>query len=81
MPCAATLPDFTFGIGSTQFTIPGKYVNYAPLLGTLCFAGIQSSDDIGLNIFGDVLLKAVFVVFEAEDGATPRIGFASKDLA
>lgn len=46
--------------------------------GTSCFGGLQSSSAIGINIFGDVALKAAFVVF---DGAsTPRIGWASKNL-
>lgn len=80
IPCSATdsLPDFTFGVEGARITIPGRYVNYSPLLGQLCFAGIQPSDDIGVNIFGDVALKSAYVVFEGDE--TPRLGFASKTL-
>lgn len=74
-PCSATLPNFTFGIGSARIVIPGSYINYAPYSGTTCFGGIQSSSGIGINIFGDVALKAAYVVF---DSTGPRLGWASK---
>ncbi|KAI8627616.1 secreted aspartic proteinase precursor [Xylariaceae sp. FL1651] len=73
--CSATLPSFTFGVGSARITIPGKYMNYAPYSGSTCFGGLQSSSGIGINIFGDVALKAAYVVFDASG---PRIGWASK---
>ncbi|KAI0803466.1 secreted aspartic proteinase precursor [Xylaria sp. FL0064] len=76
-PCSAALPDFTFGVGSARITIPGDYINYAPYSGSTCFGGIQSSSGIGINIFGDVALKAAYVVF---DSTGPRLGWASKDL-
>ncbi|KAF2971994.1 hypothetical protein GQX73_g1619 [Xylaria multiplex] len=76
-PCSATLPNFTFGVGSARIVIPGAYINYAPYTGTTCFGGIQSSSGIGINIFGDVALKAAYVVF---DSTTPRLGWASKSL-
>ncbi|ORY68966.1 aspartic peptidase domain-containing protein [Pseudomassariella vexata] len=79
--CDATLPDFTYTVGSTTITIPGEYINYAPVdtTGEQCFGGIQSDADIGFSIFGDIALKAAFVVFE-DDGSSPRLGFAQKSL-
>ncbi|KAI1270726.1 aspartic peptidase domain-containing protein [Xylariaceae sp. FL1019] len=79
--CDATLPDFTFTAGDATITIPGEYINYAPAdeAGTSCYGGIQSSADIGINIFGDVALKAAFVVFDLSTGS-PRLGWANKDL-
>ncbi|KAI1274999.1 secreted aspartic proteinase precursor [Xylaria sp. FL0933] len=76
-PCSASLPNFTFGVGSARITIPGSYINYAPYSGSTCFGGIQSSSGIGINIFGDVALKAAYVVF---DSTGPRLGWASKSL-
>lgn len=78
-PCSATLPSFSFGVGSSRFTIPGKFINYAPLTegSSTCFGGIQSSAGIGINIFGDIALKAGFVVF---DGGNQRVGWAAKAL-
>lgn len=80
--CDADLPDFTLGIGTEggRIVIPGDYVNYAPLdsANTTCYGGIQDDSDIGFAIFGDVALKAAFVIFEGGD--SPRLGWASKDL-
>ncbi|KAK4216505.1 pepsin [Rhypophila decipiens] len=79
-PCSATIPSFTFGVGSTRFTIPPAYINYGKVseTSTTCFGGIQSSSGIGINIFGDVALKAAFVIFDGGD--SPRIGWANKEL-
>lgn len=80
-PCNSTTPDFTMGIGDEgRIVIPGQYINYAPIdsTNTTCFGGIQDDSDIGFAIFGDIALKAAFVVFEG--GAEPRLGWANKDL-
>ena len=79
-PCSTSLPDISFIIGSYKATVPGSYVNYAPIdeTGTNCFGGIQSSRGIGFNIFGDIFLKSQYVVFEG--GEQPRLGFAPKPL-
>src|SRR5206468_140617 len=96
--------DFSFGVGKAAITIPGAFINFAPIPGSatqglnkrrygqrfeglkaeaagqgsgMCFGGLQSSDSAGINIFGDIALKAAFVVF---DGGNSRIGFAKKPL-
>lgn len=78
-PCSATLPNFNVAIGGKVFTVPGSYINYAPAnnAGTTCFGGIQSNTGIGFNIFGDIFLKAVYVVFD-ESQSSPRLGFATQ---
>jgi aspergillopepsin I len=77
--CSATLPNFSFAVGGVTITIPGSYINYAPVTegSSTCFGGIQPSDDIGINIFGDIALKAAFVVF---DGGNKQVGWAKKTL-
>ncbi|KAL8704530.1 MAG: hypothetical protein Q9201_002304 [Fulgogasparrea decipioides] len=77
-PCSADLPAISFGIGGYTAVVPGSYVNYAPVdeSGTTCFGGIQSSNGIGINIFGDIFLKSQFVVFQGGDN--PQLGFAAK---
>ncbi|KAI1340960.1 secreted aspartic proteinase precursor [Xylariaceae sp. FL0016] len=75
--CDDDIPDFTFGVGSARITVPAEYISYANVLGNKCLGGIQSSSDIGLNIFGDIALKSAYVVFDS-DG--PQIGWAAKDL-
>lgn len=79
-PCKAQLPNFVLGVGPGKLTVPGKYINYAPIdsAGKSCFGGIQSDEGIGFSIIGDIALKAAFVVFDATAG-NPRLGWASKN--
>ena len=79
-PCSATLPDLTLQIEGYAAVVPGNYMNYAPASASgSCFGGLQSNSGIGLSIFGDVFLKAQFVVFSDAAGG-PQLGFAAKDL-
>lgn len=73
--CNTTLPDITLSINGYDAVIPGKLMNFAATEkgGTICFGGLQSSDGLGKNIFGDPLLKSQFVVFDTNG---PRMGFA-----
>lgn len=75
-PCSATTPDFSITVGGVKQTIPGKYINYAPVSqgSSTCFGGIQTDDGIGFSIFGDIFLKSKYVVHEMN--GTPRIGLA-----
>ncbi|KAI1869192.1 uncharacterized protein JN550_005822 [Neoarthrinium moseri] len=79
--CDATTPSFSYTVGDVTIAIPGDYINYSPVdsSGSKCYGGIQPDSDIGFSIFGDVALKAAFVVFK-DDGNTPQIGFAAKTL-
>jgi aspergillopepsin I len=78
-PCSATLPSFSFTAGTTVITIPGSFINFASLDdgSNNCFGGIQSNAGIGFSIFGDIALKAAFVVF---DGGKTQLGWANKKL-
>lgn len=76
-PCEATLPDWSFFLGEYRGTVPGRYMQYSRINETHCYGGMQSSEDIGFGVFGDVVLKAQFVVFDLEE---KRLGFANKVL-
>ncbi|PGH33224.1 hypothetical protein GX50_03986 [[Emmonsia] crescens] len=70
-PCSSTLPDLWVSLGDTHLArIPSSLVNFATV-GTdtatntqLCFGGIQSNQGSGLQIWGDIFFKAVFVAFD-----------------
>ncbi|KAG9236365.1 secreted aspartic proteinase precursor [Amylocarpus encephaloides] len=76
-PCSAKLPSFTFGIGRYRGVIPGAFVSYGRIDATTCYGGIQDQGNLPFSIFGDILMKAQVVVFDA--GRT-RIGFAAKKV-
>ncbi|KAM0334967.1 hypothetical protein ACHAQA_000001 [Verticillium albo-atrum] len=75
--CTASLPAFVFGVEASRITIPGSFINFAPIddSGSVCFGGIQRNTGLDFSIFGDVALKAAFVVF---NGGDLTLGWASK---
>lgn len=76
LPCNMTPPDFVFGVGDDyRGRIPGHYLNYASHTDEFCYGGLQSSKDIPFAVFGDILIKAQFIVF---DRGNLAVGFANK---
>ncbi|KAJ5121647.1 Peptidase aspartic catalytic [Penicillium bovifimosum] len=80
-PCTSSLPTLSVAIGSAySATIPGSLMNWSEVgtnttTGeTVCYGGVQSSGSSTMAIYGDVFLKALFVVF---DQRGPSLGFAS----
>lgn len=73
--CSTKLPDFTFTVGEGEITVKGDLINYAEADGGKCFGGIQSADGIPFSIFGDIALKAAYVVFDA---GKKQVGWAPK---
>lgn len=69
-PCGVELPDWSFLLAEDGYkgVVPGRYMRYGKVNGTFCFGGMQSSEGIGFGIFGDVVLKAQFVVFDVGGG-------------
>lgn len=82
-PCdlAKNLPNLYFKLPGTEhvLTIPGPYLNYGPVESDpgYCWAGMQSAEGLEVTIFGDIMLKALFVAFDLEEG---KVGFANKEL-
>ncbi|CAK7269590.1 hypothetical protein SEPCBS119000_003648 [Sporothrix epigloea] len=79
-PCSSSVPSFTFAVGSSNIVIPSDYMNTGavPDDDSTCFGGLQSNSGLGTSIFGDVALKAAFVVFQGGD--SPTLGWATKNL-
>ncbi|KAL5118105.1 hypothetical protein ACEQ8H_003940 [Pleosporales sp. CAS-2024a] len=76
-PCQTTLPDFSVGVGDHFATIPGNLLTFAAVdkAKTMCFGGIQGNQGAGMQIFGDVMFRAQFVVF---NGGNQSLGFGQK---
>lgn len=81
-PCDASAPDFSFAVNddNATITIPGSLMSLGDSGTGACFGGLQSSGSVGTNIYGDVALKAAFVVFDAGSDGQPQLGWASKNL-
>lgn len=59
--------DFYFGIGNGQMIrILGSYFVYLKIdISSLrCFGGMQSDSGVGFIIWGDIVFKVVFIVFD-----------------
>ena len=73
-PCEFQLPDLHIAMGPNYMaTIPGALMSFQKLQEGVCYGGLQSNQGQPLQILGDVMFKALFVVF---DGGEKRIGFA-----
>ncbi|KAJ5458053.1 Peptidase asparticcatalytic [Penicillium sp. IBT 31633x] len=80
-PCTSALPTLSVAIGNAySATIPGSLMNWSEVGtntttgATVCYGGVQSSGSSSMAIYGDVFLKALFVVF---DQRGPSLGFAA----
>ncbi|RQM05157.1 hypothetical protein DH86_00003161 [Scytalidium sp. 3C] len=72
-PCDSDLPDLSVDIGGNyQAVIPGSLINFTQVSGNTCFGGVQATTG-DLSIYGDILFKAQFVVF---NGGNNTIGMA-----
>ncbi|SMY27839.1 unnamed protein product [Zymoseptoria tritici ST99CH_1A5] len=82
--CSATLPDWNVQIGSETYTVPGRYINYAPIadkdgnLDGTCYGGLQTGP-FNDSVLGIIFHNAVFIVHDFNNGS-PRLGFAPKAL-
>jgi len=73
-PCNAVLPDLHVALGANNMgTIPGSLLNYFQLSNSRCFGALQSSGSSAVQIMGDIMFKAQFVVFNIGDNT---LGFA-----
>lgn len=76
-PSASQLQSLSYWINGAKRTMPGSYGVYGTLSSPAgyCFGGVQSNDNVGFTILGDVWLKSQYVVF---DVCLQRLGFAQQ---
>ncbi|KAK2845293.1 hypothetical protein FQN49_005863 [Arthroderma sp. PD_2] len=70
-PCSSPMPSLFLAVGKDHMAIiPSTlltFQNYGPDKDTgvdICYGGLQSNNDGGIQILGDVFFKALFVVFD-----------------
>ncbi|THH29384.1 hypothetical protein EUX98_g4797 [Antrodiella citrinella] len=75
-PSNATIPEVAFAVGGTSYTINPKDFAFGSADEGYAFGGIQSRGDLNFDIFGDVFLKNVYVVFNQGE---KKVGLAQRD--
>ena len=68
-PCDADIPSFGVSIGDNGYVahINGSDIEYARIGENTCFGGVQGNQGQGIQIYGAVLLKQYFAVFNFGD--------------
>jgi aspergillopepsin I len=68
-PCDADVPSFGVAIGDNGYIahINGSDIEYARIGQNTCFGGVQGNQNQGIQIYGAVLLKQYFAVFNFGD--------------
>jgi hypothetical protein len=74
-PCSSMLPSFTFCVGSSQITVTGSVLSFAPISSGNCYGGIQATSETGYSIFGVNFYESLFIV---HDVGNNKIGFAQR---
>ncbi|KAI9057680.1 acid protease, partial [Trametes sanguinea] len=62
-PSDATIPEVAFAVGDTLYKLNPKDFAFGDAGSGFTFGGVQSRGDLDFDIFGDVFLKSVYVVF------------------
>jgi hypothetical protein len=66
-PCNVQLPDLAVAVGDYLATVPGSQITFAQVDDETCFGGVQSNGGSDLQIYGDVFLRAQYVVFDGQN--------------
>ncbi|KAL4245733.1 peptidase A1 family protein [Abortiporus biennis] len=75
-PSNAKVPAVEFAVGDQSFKINPADFGFGPADDGYIFGGIQSRGDLDFDIFGDVFLKGVYVVFNQ---GKKTVGLAQRD--
>jgi hypothetical protein len=74
---AADLPAVTLAIGDQQVAFQKEDLGFADAGSGMVYGSIQSRGSMGMDIYGDAVLKAVYAVFDM-NGGSPRFGWVQR---
>ncbi|KAJ7762572.1 acid protease [Mycena metata] len=75
-PSTSTVPPLGFAIGDTTYTLNAADFPFGEAEGGFLFGGVQSRGTNPFDIFGDIFLKSVYVVFNQGEST---VGLAQRD--
>ncbi|KAF2449207.1 acid protease [Karstenula rhodostoma CBS 690.94] len=71
------LPTITLAIGDGQVEFQKEDLGFADAGNGMVYGSIQSRGSMGMDIYGDAVLKAVYAVFDVNNGS-PRFGWVQR---
>ncbi|KAL5401312.1 hypothetical protein PMIN03_011622 [Paraphaeosphaeria minitans] len=74
---ADSLPTITLAIGDAQVAFQKEDLGFADAGNGMVYGSIQSRGSMGMDIYGDAALKAMYAVFDMNNG-NPRFGFVQR---
>ncbi|KAJ7162295.1 acid protease [Mycena filopes] len=75
-PASSAVPSLGFAIGDTMYTLNAEDFPFGEAEGGFLFGGVQSRGSNPFDIFGDIFLKSVYVVFNQGEST---VGLAQRD--
>jgi hypothetical protein len=74
---ADQLPEITLAIGDQQVAFQKEDLGFADAGNGMVYGSIQSRGTMDMDIFGDAVLKAMYAIFDMNNGS-PRFGWVQR---
>ncbi|KAF2797487.1 acid protease [Melanomma pulvis-pyrius CBS 109.77] len=71
------LPEITLAIGDQQVAFQKEDLGFADAGNDMVYGSIQSRGDMDMDIYGDAVLKAIYAIFDMNNGS-PRFGWVQR---
>lgn len=77
---ADQLPEITLAIGDAQVSFQKEDLGFADAGNGMVYGSIQSRGTMNMDIYGDAVLKAIYAIFDMNNGS-PRFGWVQRKEA
>ncbi|KAF2466224.1 aspergillopepsin A precursor [Lindgomyces ingoldianus] len=74
---ADQLPEITLAIGDNQVAFQKEDLGFADAGNNMVYGSIQSRGSMNMDIYGDAVLKAIYAIFDMNNGS-PRFGWIQR---